>query len=201
LGLDKYDPVYYNYFNIKRFDVERLESQVRMPTHYKGKPKEILALNTFIKLSRAMSSFEDRMLSYGSLGKLTLSQFGVLEALYHLGPLCQGQISKKLLKSTGNITMVVDNLEKSGLVQRVRSIEDRRMINVELTSSGTELIEQVLPLHVAAIVAEMSVLTPAEQATLGELCRKLGQGRNKASVGLLPMEPLSETSVPDVEHS
>src|SRR5512133_1005184 len=104
-----------------------------MPTHYKGTPEETLALDTFIKLTRAMSSFEDRMLSHGSLGKLTLSQFGVLEALYHLGPMCQGQLSQKLLRSTGNMTMVIDNLEKAGCVRRVRSIEDRRMIKVELT--------------------------------------------------------------------
>ncbi len=147
-----------------------------MPTHFQGTSEEILALNTYIKLSRAVSAFEDRMLSHGTLGKLTLSQFGVLEALYHLGPLCQGQLSKKLLRSTGNMTMVVDNLEKIGLVQRVRSMEDRRMISIELTPAGKEVIERVFPLHVSAIVAEMSVLTPAEQAMLGELCRKLGQG-------------------------
>lgn len=148
-----------------------------MPTHYKGTPQEILALDTFIKLNRAMNSFEDRVLVHGTLGKLTVSQFGVLETLYHLGPLCQGQLSQKLLRSTGNMTMVVDNLEKSGYVQRVRSAEDRRMIMIELTALGKQLIEKVFPLHVAAIVAEMSVLTPAEQATLGKLCRKLGLGK------------------------
>ena len=148
-----------------------------MPTHYKGKPEEILALDTFIKFTRAMSSLEARILAHGTLGKLTLSQFGVLEALYHLGPLCQGELSQKLLKSTGNMTMVVDNLEKSGLVRRVRSAEDRRMISIELTQAGKALIERVLPVHVASIVAELSVLTPAEQATLGEICRKLGKGK------------------------
>lgn len=150
-----------------------------MPTHYKGKPEEILALDTFIKLNRATSSFETRMLAHCTLGKLTLSQFGVLEALYHLGPLCQGQLSQKLLKSTGNMTMVVDNLEKTGLVKRVRSTEDRRMIRIELTQAGKTLIENVLPGHVATIAAEMSVLTPEEQATLGELCRKLGKGKSQ----------------------
>ncbi len=150
-----------------------------MPTHYKGTPEEVQALDTYIKLSRATNSFEDRVLSHGALGKLTVSQFGVLEALHHLGPMCQGQLSQKLLKSTGNITMVVDNLEKSGFVRRVRSAEDRRMIQIELTPAGTELIERVFPLHAAAIIAEMSVLTPAEQAALSELCRKLGKAKIK----------------------
>jgi MarR family transcriptional regulator, 2-MHQ and catechol-resistance regulon repressor len=147
-----------------------------MPTNYKGTDQEVLALNTFIKLTRAMNSFEDRMLSHGTLGKLTMSQFGVLEVLYHLGPMCQVQLSQKLLKSTGNMTMVVDNLEKLELVRRVRSAEDRRMITIELTAAGKEMIEEVFPKHVAVIVAEMSVLTPLEQVTLGELCRKLGLG-------------------------
>ncbi len=151
-----------------------------MPTHYNGTPEEILALDTYIKLTRATNSFEDRVLSRCTLGKLTLSQFGVLETLYHLGPLCQGQLSQKLLKSTGNMTMVVDNLEKSGLVRRVRSMEDRRMVSIELTAAGTAEIERVLPLHVAAITAEMSVLTPAEQAELSELSRKLGLGKKAA---------------------
>src|SRR5512142_249816 len=111
-----------------------------MPTHFKGTSEEVRALDTYIKLSRATNSFEDRVLSHGALGKLTVSQFGVLEALHHLGPMCQGQLSQKLLKSTGNITMVVDNLEKSGFVRRVRSVEDRRMIQIELTPAGNKLI-------------------------------------------------------------
>ncbi len=170
-----------------------------MPTHYKGTPDEIQALDTYINLSRATNSFEDRMLSHRTLGKLTISQFGVLEALYHLGPMCQGQLSKKLLRSTGNMTMVVDNLEKSGLVRRVRSAEDRRMISIELTSAGKELIERVLPSHVAVIVSEMSVLTPAEQAQLGELLRKLGQGCT--ALGFTPMKPIVEEAIPDIESN
>lgn len=170
-----------------------------MPTHYNGTPEEVLALDTFIKLSRATNSFEDRMLSHGTLGKLTISQFGVLEALHHLGPMCQGQLSKKLLRSSGNMTMVVDNLEKSGLVMRVRSAEDRRMISIELTAAGQELIERVLPAHIAVIVAEMSVLTPVEQARLGELLKKLGQGCGSSNV--TPLKSISEETIPDVESN
>ncbi len=157
-----------------------------MPTHYKGDPTEVLALDTYIKLSRAETAFETRMLSHGTLRDLTLSQFGVLEALYHLGPLCQGSLSQKLLKSTGNMTMVVDNLEKRGLVRRVRSTEDRRMVSIELTQPGRELIEAVFPLQLAAIIEEMSVLTPQEQVELGRLCRKLGRGKAGAVNVLTP---------------
>ena len=79
------------------------------------------------------------------MGDLTESQFGTLEALYHLGPLCQGEIGQKILKSSGNMTMVVDNLEKRGLVQRQRSQQDRRQIEVSLTRPGPSIDQGYLP--------------------------------------------------------
>lgn len=150
-----------------------------MPTHYQGTPKERLALDTFIKLTRAAESFTSRLAQHGTAGKLTPSQFGVLETLYHLGTLCQRDLGSKLLKSSGNITMVIDNLEKRGLVKRQRDSEDRRMVQVSLTQLGKQEITRLLPGQVAAIVAEMSALSPEEQETLGRLCRKLGKSCQK----------------------
>ena len=145
-----------------------------MPTHYSGTPQEILALNTFIKLTRSVNSLMSRLSQRGALGELTVSQFGVLEALHHLGPMCQNELATKILKSSGNMTLVIDNLEKNHLVSRQRNLDDRRMITIHLTESGEQLIQQVLPEQVAAITAEMSALTPEEQQNLGDLCRKLG---------------------------
>lgn len=146
-----------------------------MPTHYHGTPEQELALNTFIKLTRATESLMTRLGHCGSLHGLTISQFGVLETLYHLGPMNQSELGSKLLRSGGNITLVIDNLEKQGLVQRERDQQDRRVVNVTLTPAGEAMISQVFPLHLDAIVAEMSVLTPQEQESLGKLCRKLGK--------------------------
>ena len=145
-----------------------------MPTHYSGTPQEILALNTFIKLTRSVNSLMSRLSQRGALGELTVSQFGVLEALHHLGPMCQNELATKILKSSGNMTLVIDNLEKNHLVTRRRNLDDRRMITIHLTEDGEQLIQQVLPEQVAAITAEMSALTPEEQQNLGDLCRKLG---------------------------
>ena len=147
-----------------------------MPTHYQGTAEEIRSLNTFIKFSRAYESFMARLIKHGSLGDLTLSQFGVLEALYHLGPMCQGEVSSKLLKSTGNITLVLDNLEKRNLIRRRRDQEDRRMVTVSLTSEGEALIAEILPEQISMIVEELSILTSDEQEILGDLCKKLGTG-------------------------
>ena len=146
-----------------------------MPTHYQGTPDEVLALNTFIKLTRAADSLMARLAQRGTLCDLTPSQFGVLESLYHLGPMCQGEVSAKILRSTGNMTLVLDNLEKRGLVRRERNLDDRRMVTISLTEAGREVISRILPRQIAAIVEEMSVLTPEEQTTLGRVCRKLGK--------------------------
>jgi MarR family 2-MHQ and catechol resistance regulon transcriptional repressor len=98
----------------------------------------------------------------------------VLEALHHKGPLCQRDIAAKILKSTGNMTIVIDNLEKRGLVRRERHSEDRRYFTIHLTDKGQELISRSFSSVEVAIVTEMSVLTPAEQENLGYLCKKLG---------------------------
>jgi MarR family 2-MHQ and catechol resistance regulon transcriptional repressor len=134
-------------------------------------------LDTFIKLTRCSSSILGRLAERNTIGDLTWSQFAVLEALHHLGPMTQGEISAKVLKSGSNMTTVIDNLERDGLVRRARDEKDRRVIHVHLTDEGSRRIEAVMPVHVAALVEEFSVLSPKEQETLGELCKKLGKGR------------------------
>ncbi len=131
-------------------------------------------LNTYTKLMRAAESVTSRVHRPLATYDLTISQFGVLEALYHKGPLCQRDIAAKILKSTGNITMVIDNLEKRGVVRRERDIEDRRYLTVHLTTQGSELIAQVFTRIEAVICSEMMTLTPQEQELLGVLCKKLG---------------------------
>jgi MarR family transcriptional regulator, 2-MHQ and catechol-resistance regulon repressor len=148
-----------------------------MPTHFTGSRAETRTLDTFIKLTRCTNSVLSRLAERNTIGDLTYSQFAVLEVLYHLGPMTQGEVSQKVLKSGSNMTTVVDNLERDGLVRRERDAQDRRVIYVHLTEAGSKKIEAVLPGHVAALVEEFSVLTAKEQEALSELCKKLGKGR------------------------
>src|SRR6478672_962992 len=104
-----------------------------MRQRYEGSETERRALDAYTKLMRASESLIDRLSPEMQAAGLTWSQFGVLEALLHVGPLCQKDLGEKLLKSTGNITMVVDNLERRGLVRRVRGTQDRRYVTVHLT--------------------------------------------------------------------
>jgi MarR family 2-MHQ and catechol resistance regulon transcriptional repressor len=134
-------------------------------------------LDTFIKLTRCTNSVLARLAERNTTGDLTPSQSAALEALYHLGPLTQGEVSTKVLKSGSNLTTVIDNLERDGLVRRERDAKDRRVIHVHLTEAGKGRIEAVFPVHVAALVKEFSVLSASEQETLGEFCKRLGKGR------------------------
>jgi len=146
-----------------------------MGTRYQGPKAETDALNAYIKLMRAAESITTR--AHAILpGNLTLSQFGVLEVLLHCGPLCQSDLAGKLLKSGGNITLVVDNLEKAGHVARARNPEDRRFVTVSLTDSGRRFITTLFPKVAASITRELSALSTAEQFTLGWLCKKAGLG-------------------------
>jgi MarR family 2-MHQ and catechol resistance regulon transcriptional repressor len=147
-----------------------------MTSKYRGTKNEKRSLSTYVKLMRATEAVTTRINRHLTVAGLSISQFGVLEALHHLGPLCQRDIAKKILKSSGNITVVIDNLEKRALVARTRGVEDRRFLTVQLTDKGEQLIEGIFPRHAEAIVKEMGVLTEEEQIELGRLCKKLGVG-------------------------
>jgi MarR family transcriptional regulator, 2-MHQ and catechol-resistance regulon repressor len=146
-----------------------------MPTKYQGAAREVHALDAYIKLMRASGSVAAKLNKELSRSQMTESQFGVLEALLHLGPLHQCEIAAKLLKSGANITLVLDNLEKRGLVTRQADARDRRSTIVELSEEGRRVISETFPIHAAFISDLMSALNPDEQHQLGRLCRKLGR--------------------------
>jgi MarR family 2-MHQ and catechol resistance regulon transcriptional repressor len=145
-----------------------------MATHYKGTKAETAALDAFIKLQRASESIASFLAAHVAEDGLTLPQFGALETLLHLGPLCQKELGRKLLRSGGNVTMVVDNLEKRGLVKRVRREEDRRFMTVHLTGRGRTLIQKAFPRHAAAISEAFSALSRSEQKQIADLCKRVG---------------------------
>jgi len=145
-----------------------------MPTHFKGTDKEVRALNTFIKLMRSTESLNNRLNLHLSENKLTVSQFGLLESLLHVGPQNQRELGARLLKSGGNITMVIDNLKKSGLVKRERDPNDGRAMIISLTEKGTSFITDFFPKHLEKIVTEFDILEPEELEQLGVLAKKVG---------------------------
>lgn len=150
-----------------------------MANRYAGTTEQKTALDAYVKLWRAAQAVEGAANRYLANFNLTLSQFGAIEALYHLGPLNQRQLAGKILRSTGNLTMVIDNLERDGLVQRQRDPLDKRVINVSLTEAGQALIEQILPVHVEGIRQIFDVIEPEEVEQLTTISRKLGLSLTK----------------------
>jgi MarR family transcriptional regulator, 2-MHQ and catechol-resistance regulon repressor len=102
------------------------------------------------------------------------SEFAVLEALYHKGPIKLSEIGQRLLLTSGSITYVVDKLEKQGLVRRVACPEDRRAIYAHLTDAGRERIEEVFRVHAERLRHVLSGLSAEEQEIATVLLRKLG---------------------------
>jgi MarR family 2-MHQ and catechol resistance regulon transcriptional repressor len=132
-----------------------------------------LAMNAWVKLARAANAVGARLARRLAAADLTESQFGVLDALYHLGPMYQCDLAPKILRTTGNVTLVVDNLERRGLVRRERRGDDRRYVQVALTPAGEALIRQTFPRHADAVATELGVLSGDELRQLTRLCRRL----------------------------
>jgi MarR family 2-MHQ and catechol resistance regulon transcriptional repressor len=145
-----------------------------MGTHHKGSKKEVTALNTYIKLVRAVESLNQRLYPFLSKYILTESQFAALDALYHLGPLNQRELSNKLLKSPGNITMVIDNLEKRNYVKRERGELDRRHYIIHLTPGGRDFIKKIFPELLDQLVKELDVLSAEDLHHLQRMCKEIG---------------------------
>lgn len=132
------------------------------------------ALDAYVKLLRAGRSVLARVEPRLAAAGLTPTQFGVMEAILHKGPLGQRELSRKVLTSAGNMTDLVDKLEARGLVRRARQKSDRRAVNVELTPVGRDLIEPLFTRHAEDIAAAMGELNGDELRQLSDLLRRLG---------------------------
>jgi MarR family 2-MHQ and catechol resistance regulon transcriptional repressor len=132
------------------------------------------AVRAYVKLMRATRAVQARVEPMLAREGLTLTQLGVLEAILHKGPLTQRELGRKVLTSPGNMTDVIDKLERRGLVCRSREGADRRQVQVSLTEAGAALIRRIFPAHAADIGAAMAGLDHASIAQLDGLLRRLG---------------------------
>ncbi|WP_319204009.1 MarR family winged helix-turn-helix transcriptional regulator [uncultured Ilyobacter sp.] len=106
---------------------------------------------------------------------LTVPQFSVLEILYHKGDLKVGDIIEKTLSSIGNINVVVNNLERQGLVKKEKCSLDKRVTYVKITSDGRKIMDRVFPKHVDNISKITEMLSEDEKKILIELLKKWGK--------------------------
>ena len=145
-----------------------------MATHYKGSLKEVNILNSYIKLVRAFESISSHL--YMKLDKegLTESQFYLLDVLYHCGPMNQKELGKKIFRSEGNITMVVNNLERRKLIKKKQNPDDKRIYIIKLKTEGKELYEKVFPKFLKAMMREFEGIKEKEHKEFQKICRRIG---------------------------
>jgi|SRR5688572_5572048 len=134
------------------------------------------ALKLYVVLMRASAAVTRRVDESVTRHGLSPAEFGILEVLYHRGPMLLGEVQRKILVSSGGITFLVDKLASKGLVERRECETDRRARYAALTTEGERLIERLFPPHAAKIaeVIGAAALTTSEQRELTSLLRRLG---------------------------
>ncbi|KAF6581095.1 MarR family transcriptional regulator [Paenibacillus sp. EKM212P] len=133
-----------------------------------------LALNLFVVLARAYNSVTSRTNRDIHSHGLNTTEFGVLDLLYYRGSQPLQKIGEKVLISSGNITYVVDKLQKKNLLTRRASQDDRRVIYAELTDDGRHFFEQIFPQHHRVIMETVDGLSVEEKEQAIHLLKKLG---------------------------
>lgn len=139
-----------------------------------NKNDEELSLKLFIVLSRAVESVRKQVVKDIKSYQLNLTEFGVMEFLYHKGEQPIQLIGKKVLLASSSITYVVDKLEEKGYLERIACPNDRRVIYGRLTEKGEKLMKEIFPQHKKAMAMIFSSLSKNEKEQAIELLKKIG---------------------------
>lgn len=143
-----------------------------MEKKYSTDEESKLNLSTLVTFTRAEHTIHE--MEYRTIKKwgLTVSQFGVLEALYHLGDLKIGDVMEKMLTTPGNMTVVIKNLEKEGFISTYKNDKDKRSTMITITEKGKEKVKLILPEHIENINYIFKTLTVEEKIVLKEILKK-----------------------------
>ena len=132
-------------------------------------------LHLIIALGRALQAIERGVGPHLVGCSLSLTEFAVLEVLYHKGALPLGVIRDRILVTGASTTYVVKKLEERGLMRRRACAEDQRVVFGELTAKGRALIDEVFPAHVERLQQAMAGLSVSQKRDAGRLLRALGR--------------------------
>lgn len=130
----------------------------------------------FLTLMQTSKAIHERIKEEIAKNNLSITDFSVLEVLYHKGKQTIQQIGNSILISSGSMTYVIDKLEQKGLLLRNACLEDRRVIHITLTDAGTDLMNKLMPKHHELVDEIFSSLTTEEAGALVKLLEKV---RNK----------------------
>lgn len=144
------------------------------PAQRERTQSQTLALKLLVVLSRAHAAVAGHLQADVARHGLTIAEFGILEVLFHKGPLLLGEVQRRILVSSGGVTYLVDRLEQKGLVERRECPNDRRARYAALTAEGEALIERIFPEHAERVEAALSGLDDGEKRQAIDLLRRLG---------------------------
>jgi MarR family transcriptional regulator, 2-MHQ and catechol-resistance regulon repressor len=131
------------------------------------------SMKTVVRLGRADLKINNLTINYLSKHNLTVSQFRVLEVLYHIGDLNIGSITKLTMSTPGNITVVVRNLKRDEWITSIKDPNDSRASILSITQKGIDIIEKVFPTHANNLNKALEVLSDKELDTLYDLLDKV----------------------------
>ncbi|CAM2815870.1 MarR family winged helix-turn-helix transcriptional regulator [Streptococcus mutans] len=130
------------------------------------------AVKAMVVFRKAMRTIDAQVApSYKNNG-LTQTQFAVLDVLYAKGEMTISRLIASILATSGNMTVVIKNMERNGWIYRSPNPDDRRASVVGLTEVGKQLIQKALPDHIAMVESVFSVMTEEEQLVLIDLLKK-----------------------------
>ena len=130
-------------------------------------------LQLVIALGRAYQALEQGVRAQMAEHGLGMTEFAVLEVLYHKGALPLGELRDRILVTGASTTYVVKKLEERDLLRRRACAEDQRIVFGELTAKGKALIDRLFPVHVERLQELMAPLSAAEKREAARLLRRL----------------------------
>ncbi|AFH48213.1 MarR family transcriptional regulator [Ignavibacterium album JCM 16511] len=145
-----------------------------MGSKFDGSFEQKNALNSFIKLFRASEILKSKISAITNSNGFSDGQFYVLDVLYHLGSLPQKTLAEKIMRTEGNITMIINNLLKRKAIKRIKSENDGRVHIISLTEKGKNEFEKIFPFVLKEIETMFASLTNEEKILLQNLCKKIG---------------------------
>ena len=130
-------------------------------------------MDTWEKFAKAFNYFSKQMGKKIKTYGLTQPQFSVIEALGNLGSMKIGELNNNMIFNGGNMTLVLDQLEKQDYIRRTNSPSDRRAIIIELTDQGHKLFSDIYPDHTEHVLSLMNRLSEEEQFAFSDLLSRL----------------------------
>ena len=131
-----------------------------------------MAVKSMVVMRKAFRTIDAKVSETFKEFNLTPTQFGVMDVLNAKGRMKIGELIDRMLATSGNMTVVIKNMEKKGWLTREACQTDKRAFEVDLTDEGRCIIQAATPPHQRAIEETFSVLTLEEQAQLVELLKK-----------------------------